>query len=808
MEDPGARRCFCLSKGRDAQLNAAGANAHSALREELQALRPVALSKRAKAEGVDEELVEEALDSADPKSALIDLILRFSDEEPSGKEEHDSELRSELEAMRLKALQARAAAEGIGEDAVDDALEGDNPKAALVALLLEHAAKRASSSGGEDAMLAIVTAGGETAADALTAVLDHAMDALEQLSVTSPRKSRKSILEQMESVEEVLELVDNAWCDGVSRCGSERLEALVSHVLAVQVLQPDEVGVGCVPTVSSLVESLIECGSVVVQCESAFGAGLDEATRLGALECVRGLSPANLGHVSGSEASLFGALTNHVCSDDTLSCEEQLSCWLALFVLGCRNGMSVVARVDVLDSLVVASETPLASLGAAVAAGSINDALRVCSAAHMCGWGLVVYEAGTKSPPDIRASHGKRMMELVKPYFGVVGKAFSTQSFAKVITEVVKLQDEDREDGSLGCGVAMWFSFVLVVLPHALAGCDTDALFGGALTLLRRMCPSRIPAEWWVSTCAEVDVTSVQLGVVMICFTNIGRILDQATLESASWLGQALAEAVHICKVNASAGLSALPTMSWAAVVCSLQMVEQAAKVESHAAPLLDSEVLEALDYACVNDFTYAGLSVSVYAAGAVVALVGRNEGGKTLSRSTVNAMLDGLAKYFDPAHYGGTTTVLAALRRVATMAIADANKKIMLKHEKLLDSLVTGLVLDDDNQRRGQDGADALQEACAGVLHELALYGPGAAALREHEGTMDALRVLAESGTKESRELAAAALFELDEETRAAKTKAPEAEPGASKPPPHIMVSYNWDHQHVILRVVAWLQA
>ena len=93
-----------------------------------------------------EELVEAALDSADPKSALIDLILRFSDDEPLGKEEHDPELRSELEAMRLKALQARAAAEGIGEDAVDDALEEENPKTALVELILGHVDKRLPSS--------------------------------------------------------------------------------------------------------------------------------------------------------------------------------------------------------------------------------------------------------------------------------------------------------------------------------------------------------------------------------------------------------------------------------------------------------------------------------------------------------------------------------------------------------------------------------------------------------------------------------------------------------------------------------------
>ena len=50
--------------------------------------------------------------------------------------EHDPELRAELEAMRLKALRTRAAAEHIDEDAVDDALEADNPKAALITFCL------------------------------------------------------------------------------------------------------------------------------------------------------------------------------------------------------------------------------------------------------------------------------------------------------------------------------------------------------------------------------------------------------------------------------------------------------------------------------------------------------------------------------------------------------------------------------------------------------------------------------------------------------------------------------------------------
>ncbi|MEE2629107.1 MAG: hypothetical protein VX670_11645, partial [Candidatus Latescibacterota bacterium] len=181
-----------------------------------------------------------------------------------------------------------------------------------------------------------------------------------------------------------------------------------------------------------------------------------------------------------------------------------------------------------------------------------------------------------------------------------------------------------------------------------------------------------------------------------------------------------------------------------------------------------------ALEYACAHDFSFVGINVATYGAGGALALVGRNEGDKTLSREAVSSIADRVKLYFEAnSHFveSPAKTVLGNLSRVANMAIADANKKIMLQHDKLLDSLVRGLLLDDDSPRRGQRGADAMQEACAGVLHELALYGPGAAALREHKPTMEALRVLAESGTKESRERAAGALFELDEETRAAKT-------------------------------------
>ena len=101
-------------------------------------------------------------------------------------------------------------------------------------------------------------------------------------------------------------------------------------------------------------------------------------------------------------------------------------------------------------------------------------------------------------------------------------------------------------------------------------------------------------------------------------------------------------------------------------------------------------------------------------------------------------------------------------------------------------------------------------------MIHELSLFGPGCAALRSHSEVVSTLHTLCDVGTKMSKERGHAALFELEEEKRASfvsVSKASKAggggcdgESDGKLPPPHVMVSYNWDHQDVILRVVASL--
>lgn len=86
---------------------------------------------RAKAEEIDPELLEDAADSDDPKGAVIQLLL-------SSKSTYDR-TRKELEGMRMKDLRTRAKAAGYSAEMLEAAADSDEPKAAVIELLLRPA---------------------------------------------------------------------------------------------------------------------------------------------------------------------------------------------------------------------------------------------------------------------------------------------------------------------------------------------------------------------------------------------------------------------------------------------------------------------------------------------------------------------------------------------------------------------------------------------------------------------------------------------------------------------------------------------
>ena len=91
------------------------------------------LIRRAVDAGIDAASLDAAEDTDDPKAAVISLLAQHEQEAGASA---SAALRQELEVLGLGALLRRAKDAGIDEPTLDAAVETDEPKAALVQLLL------------------------------------------------------------------------------------------------------------------------------------------------------------------------------------------------------------------------------------------------------------------------------------------------------------------------------------------------------------------------------------------------------------------------------------------------------------------------------------------------------------------------------------------------------------------------------------------------------------------------------------------------------------------------------------------------
>ena len=110
--------------------------ATDSLRAELGKLRLKALLSRARADGVDADSLEDAMDNDDPKQAVIELLVQQASSDAGA--EQDA-LRRELSGLRLKELRARAKVAEVSADDLLEAADADDPKAATIELLLSAA---------------------------------------------------------------------------------------------------------------------------------------------------------------------------------------------------------------------------------------------------------------------------------------------------------------------------------------------------------------------------------------------------------------------------------------------------------------------------------------------------------------------------------------------------------------------------------------------------------------------------------------------------------------------------------------------
>lgn len=112
------------------------------LREELQNSKMMALYKRAQAEGVDATQLETIMDHDAPKAALVSLLVDLAESKQQDEEQDAgmSALRAELSKLRARELHERATQAGVDARALEEAMEQARPKNALIDLIVSTSA--------------------------------------------------------------------------------------------------------------------------------------------------------------------------------------------------------------------------------------------------------------------------------------------------------------------------------------------------------------------------------------------------------------------------------------------------------------------------------------------------------------------------------------------------------------------------------------------------------------------------------------------------------------------------------------------
>eukprot|EP01052_Picozoa_sp_SAG31_P042088 SAG31_NODE_6572_length_1968_cov_2.712146_1_plen_290_part_10 len=111
------------------------------LREELARLRPAALRRRALAAGADQTRLDDALEANEPTAALAEIIVALECARDAAGAEGGAAAattsHAELRKLCLEELRTRAEQAGAASAALRDALDSDDPKQAVIKLVLD-----------------------------------------------------------------------------------------------------------------------------------------------------------------------------------------------------------------------------------------------------------------------------------------------------------------------------------------------------------------------------------------------------------------------------------------------------------------------------------------------------------------------------------------------------------------------------------------------------------------------------------------------------------------------------------------------
>jgi hypothetical protein len=344
----------------------------------------------------------------------------------------------------------------------------------------------------------------------VVSALQHGVEVMDALSMSTPRAGRKSVLDLVERVDSVCEMVDGGWCDRFAECGApEELAASLASVRELVVgaaAGPEELS-----AVTGLLDVLVGCGSamllppVAVLRAPAAAAGV----RLAALEALRALPP--VAQSVPDELAAIEAVLAHMTDAFEARSGLQVVSSMALFTLLCRAGVQLV-KLGPLDATCNAlrrcTHTQWQLLAEDADPGPAD--LRALSALMICTC-HVSYELTAKTPPEGRPRLAKLAGTLFDVYWEWHPQYTATRVQLLMAMAIENRMFEDA-DISQACGMAFMFGCLaygwMLVKPAIVEHAAAIGYFGKSMGLLQqvtRACPTALDQRWWDATSAEVS---------------------------------------------------------------------------------------------------------------------------------------------------------------------------------------------------------------------------------------------------------------------------------------------------------------
>jgi hypothetical protein len=266
---------------------------------------------------------------------------------------------------------------------------------------------------------------------------------------------------------------------------------------------------------------------------------------LGAFETLRCLSPERQGSVSSKEVLAAELVMDCLASESgsEVGCQLRESGCMALFAVGCRNGVAVCGTMEFMSATNAIQQTGYESLVRMLKAessdGDMLHELAAFCAATVCGFNLV-FEAIYKLPVAVRRPFEKRLIVDKTNHIGI-SKLLTDAQICRLVLLVMEHRLFDGADLSLVCGLPVvinttWYVHVMDVIPTAIE----MGLFKTAWNHHLRVCPEPLYAAWWSETSAAVDFKSVQLTTCLLLPSQVKKMpsaLMKSSVLPSSWWG-------------------------------------------------------------------------------------------------------------------------------------------------------------------------------------------------------------------------------------------------------------------------------